>query len=74
MWSRLIVLLIQEFIGLQLTFCVSARRCRWLAIIKLSASDLGVGVDEGLMIDPANALQIADIERVLGAAMFSNSL
>src|SRR4029079_3291065 len=31
--------------------------------------DLGVGVDEGLLIDPPDALQRADIERVLRAAI-----
>src|SRR5690242_11144484 len=41
------------------------RRDRCLAIVKFSASD----VDEGLLIDPANALQITDIERILGAAI-----
>src|ERR1700751_3043382 len=45
------------------------RRDRRLAIVKLSASDLGVGIDEGLLVDAANALQITDIERILGAAI-----
>src|SRR5271166_3967410 len=44
------------------------RRDRCLAIVKLSASDLGVGID-CLLVDAANALQIADIERILGAAI-----
>ena len=44
-------------------------RDRRLAIIKLGASDLGMGIDERLLVDPADALQIADIERVLGAAI-----
>src|SRR6201982_3162791 len=43
------------------------RRDRCLAIVKFSASDLGVRIDEGLLVDPANALQITDIERILGA-------
>jgi len=30
---------------------------------------LGVGADEGLLVDASNALEIADIERVLGAAV-----
>src|ERR1700681_2353223 len=42
------------------------RRDRRLAIIELGASDLGVGVDEGLLVDASDPLQIADIERVLG--------
>jgi hypothetical protein len=45
------------------------RRDRCLAIVKLSASDLGVRIDEGLLVNPANALQITDIERILGAAI-----
>ena len=44
-------------------------RDRGLAIVKLGASNLGVGIDEGLLVDAANALQIADIERILGAAI-----
>ena len=34
------------------------RRDRHLAIVELGASDLGVGVDEGLLVNAANALQI----------------
>ena len=45
-------------------------RCdRRLAIIQLGEANLGVGVDEGLLVDAANTLQIADIERILGAAI-----
>ena len=33
-------------------------RDRHLAIVELGASDLGVGVDEGLLVNAANALQI----------------
>src|SRR4029077_1957190 len=44
-------------------------RDRWLAIIELGASSLGVGVDERLLVDASDPLQIADIERVLGAAV-----
>ena len=29
----------------------------------------GVGIDEGLLVDAPNSLQIADIERILGAAI-----
>src|SRR6202040_1040096 len=42
---------------------------RCLAIVQLGEGDLGVGVDEGLLIDPANALQRADIEGVLRPAV-----
>ena len=45
------------------------RRDRRLAIIELGASNLGVGVDEVLLVDPPDPLQIANIERVLGAAV-----
>jgi hypothetical protein len=45
------------------------RRDRRLAIVELGEGDLGVGVDEGLLINAPNALEIADIERVLGAAV-----
>src|SRR5262245_25090893 len=45
-------------------------RCdRRFAIVELGASDLSVGVDEGLLLDPPNALSIADIERILGTAV-----
>ncbi len=40
-----------------------------LAIIELGASNLGVGVDERLLVDAPDPLQIAGIERVLGAAV-----
>jgi len=29
----------------------------------------GVGVDEGLLVDAADALQVADVERILSAAI-----
>src|ERR1700724_758850 len=45
------------------------RRDRRLAIIELGASNLGIGVDKGLLVDTPDALQIANIERVLGAAV-----
>src|SRR2546430_12807524 len=45
------------------------RRDRRLAIIELGASNLGVGVDKGLLGDTPDPLQIANIERVLGAAV-----
>src|SRR5246127_1000584 len=46
------------------------RRCdRRLAIIQLGEANLGVGVDEGLLVDAADALQIADVERILSAAI-----
>jgi len=44
-------------------------RDRGLAIVKLGASNLGVGIDESLLVDAANTLQIADIERILSAAI-----
>src|SRR3984893_18521775 len=44
-------------------------RDRRLAIIELGASNLGVSVDERLLIDAPDPLQIADIERMLGAAV-----
>ena len=42
---------------------------RRLAIVELGEGDLSVGVDEGLLVDPPNPFQVADIERVLGAAI-----
>src|SRR5262249_31513015 len=45
------------------------RRDRRLAVVELGKADLGVGVDEGLLVDASNTLQIADIEGVLGAAV-----
>ena len=42
---------------------------RRLAIIQLGEGDLGVGVDDGLLVDPPDALQRADIERVLRPAI-----
>ena len=44
-------------------------RDRCLAIIELGEGHLGVRVDEGLLIDATHALQIADIEGILGAAV-----
>ena len=44
-------------------------RDRRLAIIEVGASNLGVGVDERLLVDAPDPLQIADIERILGAAV-----
>src|ERR1700737_2512719 len=45
------------------------RRDRRLAIIELGASNLGIGVDKGLLGDTPDPLQIANIKRVLGAAV-----
>src|SRR6266536_3546094 len=42
---------------------------RRLAVIQLAESDLGIGVDEGLLVDPPDALEIADVERVLRATV-----
>jgi hypothetical protein len=45
-------------------------RCeRRLAIIELGEGDLGVSVDERPLIDAPDALEIADIERILNAAI-----
>src|ERR1700731_3471989 len=45
-------------------------RCDWrLPIIEFGEGDLRVGVDEGLLIDASDALHVADVERVLGAAV-----
>src|SRR6516165_6798803 len=45
------------------------RRDGRLAVIELGKAYLGIGVDEGLLVDASNALQVADIERILGAAV-----
>ena len=45
------------------------RRDGRLAVVELGKAYLGVGVDEGLLVDASNGLQIADIERILRAAM-----
>ena len=42
---------------------------RRLAVIELGEGNLGVGVDEGLLVDASDALHVADVERVLGAAI-----
>ena len=42
---------------------------RGLAVIELGEGHLGVGVDDGLLIDPPNPLQRADIEGVLRPAI-----
>ena len=44
-------------------------RDRRLAIVQLGASNLRIGIDEGLLVDTADALEIADIECVLGTAI-----
>ena len=49
-------------------------RDRRLAIVKLGAGNLGVGVDEGLLIDAPDPLQVADIECVLPPAVQLTSL
>jgi hypothetical protein len=40
---------------------------RRLGAVELGKGHLGVGVNEGLLVDPPNTLQCADIEGVLGA-------
>ena len=42
---------------------------RGLAIVQLGEGDLGVGIDQGLLIDPPHALERSDIEGVLRAAV-----
>src|SRR5262249_38330862 len=42
---------------------------RCLAIVELGTGNLGVGVDESLLIDAPDSLQVADIECILGAAI-----
>ena len=42
---------------------------RGLAVVELGEADLGVGVDEGLLVDAPDALERADVEGVLGAAV-----
>ena len=44
-------------------------RHRGLAVIQLSEAHFAVGVDEGLLVDPAHAFQGPDIEGVLGATV-----
>ena len=41
-------------------------RCQGrLAVVKLSKGHLAVGVDEGLLVDPAYAFERAEVKRVL---------
>src|SRR5512133_1984901 len=42
---------------------------RGLAIIELGEGDFGIGVDHGLLVDPADTLPGADIEGILVAAI-----
>ena len=42
---------------------------RRLDVVELGEPDLGVGVDEGLLVDATHPLQRADIEGVLGTAV-----
>ena len=42
-----------------------------LAVVELGRGDLGIRVDEGLLVDASNALEGADIERILGAQVRS---
>jgi hypothetical protein len=42
---------------------------RGLAVVELGERHLGVSVDEGLLVNPPNPLQRADIEGVLGTAI-----
>src|SRR5512133_1153977 len=45
------------------------RRDRRFAVVELGKADLGVGVNERLLVNSPHALQIADIERILGTAV-----
>src|SRR5499433_3640114 len=45
------------------------RRDRGLAVIEFCKADLGVGVDDSLLIDPADALQGTDVKGILRAAI-----
>jgi hypothetical protein len=45
------------------------RGYRRLAVVELGEGDLGVGVDESLLIDPSHPLQRSDIEGVLRSAV-----
>jgi hypothetical protein len=40
-----------------------------LAVVERGKAYLGIGIDEGLLVDASNTLQVADIERILGAAV-----
>ena len=42
---------------------------RRLAVVELGKSDLGICLDEGLLVDPAHALHGAHVESVLGTAI-----
>jgi hypothetical protein len=42
---------------------------RCLTVVQLGEGDFGIGVDHGLLIDPAHPLQSPDIEGVLGTAI-----
>src|SRR5262249_48105117 len=42
---------------------------RRLAIVELGEAELGVGVDEGLLVNTTNALQRTDVEPILSAAV-----
>ena len=42
---------------------------RRLDVVKLGEADLGVGIDEGLLVDAAHSLQRADVKGILCAAI-----
>jgi hypothetical protein len=44
-----------------------AQRC--LAVVELGKGDLGVCVDVSLLVNPPDAFQITDIERILGTTI-----
>src|SRR5207248_1352350 len=45
------------------------RRDRRLPVIEFGEPNLSIGVDEGLLVDAPDPLQVADVERILGAAI-----
>lgn len=42
---------------------------RRLVVIELGQAHLGVGINEGLLVNPPDALQRADVERILGPTL-----
>src|SRR5215471_2970037 len=56
-------------IRLRSTLDVAGLAAEALAVIQLGEGDLGVGIDKGLLINPSDALQRADVKGVLRAAI-----
>ena len=40
-----------------------------LRVVELGEGDLGVGIDESLLVDAPDPLHVADVERILGPAI-----